>query len=1022
MFDLVDNVDRHFISEGTKLYAGIDEESRDIIFETKTPLEVINAKVDKLQTVYCSRLDDLDTSNYKLTSHIYAAPVANSVDGLGKFQEMKFSWPVFGEEQEYKATEESNMILADVGWAFSSPVLHLKEGNRKITIRLDFEKESTRIFKRLVYDIYLKVNSERKSNEPAKILNEIFYDRIFNQVDKVRNFQIYLTSSLEWVEVNPNSIFVKAVGEGDWVFDTELSDEENMSVLNALEISFTLPNSAPPITNYNPEVLPGDTFDTPDPIIKFILNDKKQPYIYSFLQALEITKVNISVEVDKIKQVKVYDEFGGAFDNKNIYPFGSTPARGSTCYIGSSEIFKKHLTEVKINVDWDRIPEDVAAFLENYKYYESPLHPAEVKVQVGVISNYEIQMEFDEALEFPLFTTTEGNLEIIDVTKLDSSEFIFREEQLALLDILPNYDLPDENPYFDNIETGYFVFELTEPRNALYSNIYQNEVQQAINKNIANPEEQAKFPSEPVIPFIKSISMSYKAESEWTVKHGDTNKPEMVFHIHPFGLETVFAGGSPWKDKLLPSYNDDGYLFMGLSDVNAPESISIYFELTSEDTQEQTIKTVPRITWQFLSENRWIPFDDSKVIFDTTYGFTESGIVRLQLPITITNNNTIMENGYYWIGAKILGDVRKLCKAISIHTNAVETQWVYRDEMKERLSTPISPNSITALVEDSPKIKRIIQPFASFDGRPPEDTQAYNTRVSEQLRHKNRIITHWDIERISLEKFSNIFQAKALSYLSNPKTDDAENKAYVLADEGENEENHGLTPKDGIKLVVIPQQSIEKRVNTPKFSLHRLLSMQAELSTLMPPFMKLQVINPQYEYVRVVANVKFIENYNNGQTLNQLFEDINEYLAPWLFDENQDVKVGGSLSENVLQNFIKGLDYVKFLTKFSLLHIVEEDGLYKLNDTAMEQDIVSIIQARPWGVILPDDLHEIEMVEFEEEEIPEPRVNSDQIIRFQNKVNILGDKKYIKVRNQKFDETKSTIKNNKSASNFTISI
>lgn len=89
----------------------------------------------------------------------------------------------------------------------------------------------------------------------------------------------------------------------------------------------------------------------------------------------------------------------------------------------------------------------------------------------------------------------------------------------------------------------------------------------------------------------------------------------------------------------------------------------------------------------------------------------------------------------------------------------------------------------------------------------------------------------------------------------------------------------------------------------------------------------------------------------------------------------------------------------------------------------MEQDIVSIISARPWGLLIPDDLHEIDMIEYEEDELPVPRVNSDNIIRFQNKVNILGDKKYIKVKNSKMtDNNSKSISKKNPTSNFSINI
>ncbi|MDB4539889.1 hypothetical protein N9231_05655, partial [Saprospiraceae bacterium] len=1010
-FDLAEDFERFMLPENTILTAGTDTLGNNLLFETTNAVEITQVKIASLKTIYASRLDDLDTSNYRLTSHIYAAPDADSRDGHGLKMENRYdTWPLFGEEQEYKPQDEVNMANAEIGWAFSSPVLHLGEGKRTITIRMDFVPSSTRILKRLIHDVYNKVNDERAPNEPKKIIQEVFYDRIFNQLDKSRNFRIYLSGSLDWIEVDPNTISVKAVGDGDWAYNSELPTEDNIKVLDALEIEFTLPVAAPAITYYDPNSLEGVQFDSFDPVMKFILNDKKQPYIYSFLQALELDKVKISVQVDNYKSIKVQDENGVIYENKNFYPFTFAPQRATQCNIACPELFKKNLSEVELNIKWDKIPDTVEDFVNNYSNYKDSLHPADVKIQIGALSNYEIEMDHDDSLFFPLFTTTEGDSEIHPTTKLDKSQYKLSKEALQMLQIIPNYDLNEDLIFEEDVDTGYFVLEIVEPRNALYSNIYQNEVNEAMNKNIANPSEQKKFPEQPVVPFVKNLSLNYHAEAEFSVSFGDQNKPEKIFHIHPFGQETTYENSSPKKNYLLPKYNDDGYLFIGLEGVNAPETLSLYFQLSSEDTKEQTLKTIPRIEWLYLSENRWIPFEDSKIIFDTTYGFTESGIIKFNLPWAITGPSTIVDGNLCWIIARVNGDVDRLCKAMYVAPHAVLGKWQFTEDLANRIYNPLDQNSITNFYHAISEIKEIYQPFESFGGKTPETVKEYNCRVSELIRHKNRAVTHWDIERIILQEFSTVLQVKALSHLSDPLNKNAfKLKDYIFADEGENIEYNGIAHKDGLKIVVIPQQEAFKRIKTPKFSLHRLLQIQEYVNTLTTSFMTLQVINPQYEYVRIVANVKFIDNYNNGLTLNRLFEDINHYIAPWLDEAEQDVKIGGTINENVIQNFIKGLDYVKFLTKFSILHIIEEDGLYKLQDTAMEQDIVSIIKARPWGVLLPDDHHEIEMIEHEEEEEPLSRVNSDEIIRFQNKVNILGDKKYIKIKNPK-TEIDDTIK------------
>lgn len=1023
-FTLNQNTERFVLKEGTKLIAPGTDDKEQLTFRTVDSAEITRASIESLRTIYCSRLDDLDTSNYKITSHIYQAPVANSRDGFGQPMENKYdSWPIFGEEQEYKAHDKQNMGLADLGWAFSSPVLHLSEGTREIKIRLNFIPESTRIFKRLVYDVYNKVNDEKSPDEPKKIIQEVFYERIFNQLDKSRNFSIQLSGARQWIDINPNTIAVKAVGEDDWSYDSELVPEENIKALDALEISFKVPVNAPAITNYNPEVLEGVQFDTPDPVIKFILNDKKQPFIYSFLQALQLDNVQINVKVNKYKSIKIEDETSSQFENRNAYPFGVQPRRGTYFNIIAPELFKKHLTTVDIHIDWDNMPKTKAEFMDVYKNYKEPLNPAEIKVQIGALSNYEIELDFDEQLIFPLFTSTEGDMEIIDVTPLEESHYHLSQEAINLLQIVPNYDLPDTIVDTSIIDTGYFVVELIEPKNAFYANIYQNEINEALNKNITDPKAQKKFPQEPVVPFIRNMYVSYEAEAKFNVAFGDTNVPEQIFHIHPFGQEAAYKNGSPVRNYMLPKYTDDGYFFIGLKDVNAPETITLYFQLSSEDTKEQTLKTVPKIEWMYLSENRFIPFDDSKIIYDTTYGFTESGLVKLSLPFAIRGQNTIIDSDLTWLVAKVNGDVERLNKAIYVAPHGVLAEWEFDEEHKERLGTIVDPDRIQYFYANVAAISNITQPFESFGGRTPETIKDYNCRIAELIRHKNRAVTHWDLERIVLHLFPNVFQAKTVSHLSDP-LDKAGfvKKDYVFADDGENIEYNGIKHGEGIKIVVIPKQEAFKRTKTPKFSLYRLLSIQRLMNQLTSPFMHLEISNPKYEYIRIIANVKFIDNYNNGLTLNRLYEDIDNYIAPWLNDESKSVKIGGSINENVLQNFIKGLSYVKFLTKFSILHIIEEDGLFKLQDTAMEKDIVSIIKAKPWGVLLPDDHHEVEMIEYEEEEEPVSRVNSDEIIRFQNKVNILGDKKYIKIKNPKIQQEEQEDKSKKSQKNISITI
>ena len=117
-FKLSSHVSRYHLSKGAKLKTGVSIDGVDVVFETNTDLEITSAEITSLRTLYLSRIDDLDTSHYKLVSHVYSAPVANSKDGQGgKFENIYDEWPVFGEEQEYKPLGQNTMKNGNLGFA-----------------------------------------------------------------------------------------------------------------------------------------------------------------------------------------------------------------------------------------------------------------------------------------------------------------------------------------------------------------------------------------------------------------------------------------------------------------------------------------------------------------------------------------------------------------------------------------------------------------------------------------------------------------------------------------------------------------------------------------------------------------------------------------------------------------------------------------------------------------------------------------------------------------------------------------
>src|SRR5207244_8202393 len=78
--------------------------------------------------------------------------------------------------------------------------------------------------------------------------------------------------------------------------------------------------------------------------------------------------------------------------------------------------------------------------------------------------------------------------------------------------------------------------------------------------------------------------------------------------------------------------------------------------------------------------------------------------------------------------------------------------------------TGVATGTITRLVQRNANIQKVTQPNASFGGRGPEDTTGYFRRSSERLRHRNRAVTPWDLERLVLEAFPDVFKVKCLPH------------------------------------------------------------------------------------------------------------------------------------------------------------------------------------------------------------------------------------------------------------------
>jgi len=921
--ELVKLYDNFKLKKGTRLAGQVTEAGFTPIYTTDFDIILTQTQIEELKTLYISRNSENDDKNVNNSvSDIFDAPVANSSDGQGKELEIDDpSWATFGEPQLDETIKNRTMRNSDIGIIIASPILYLREGEREVHISFLIENEST------------DTSIIEELSDPDKL-----------QTILTNSLDIYITTEEGWVLIDEYHV----TPTRDW--------RESEFVL-----SFHLDMAFPPVVGNNPNIIPSH-LPTSYPMVKIQLTSKLDAYIYSLLHNLEIATIDIDVTVKNMRQLELFNEFGQLDGSKPFQPFGPVPAIGSYLVIANDEAFKKNLTDVNFDVKWHNLPINLPnGFKDYYHSYGVEFANDVFEVAISALNNYTFfPLTEVDPIRFELFQT---KLEENQKTPLNE-ESVFKDIPLEELNISPTYNLKPIDVYDNFTATGVFKLELVNPPdgfgNDIYLEAYTNTILENSRKNnhslikkVFKYEEEKPellpLPNTPFVPVMKSLSMGYSAKTtiDYTSNQNNSdNIPEDVFHIHPFGYEHTFNKGKINNSDFIPSFEEDGYLYIGLNNLKPPQQLSIYFEL-AEGKHGNTNNRLPSITWSFLSNNTWHPFNVDQILKDSTEGFTTSGIVILDIPNHISRDNTIMPNHLHWLRVAAKGNITLLSYTLSVHTQAVSATWAVDEEDISHLDAPLPSGEIKSPEGVIQEIAKIFQPYPSFGGHLAETQEQFYARVSERLRHKGRAITNWDYERLVLEKFPNIQQVKCFSHISNP---------------------HEITTIGEVTVLVIPKPSKDRIDYEPKTNFHVLHQIKNYLTTITSPFTSIEVRNPSYESIKVSCHVRFEKYKNNGEYIQKLNTDINEFLTPYASSDNKEINLAGHISKNTVINFIEQLPYVDVVTSVELTQItIDDKGNYSAIDTVSEKSSNTLSASKPWSILVPIKKHRINIMEHPEQ-------------------------------------------------------
>ncbi len=843
--------------------AGKDKTKVELIYEPTRQTIINTSAIDSLRSVYYDRSG---------RGIIRYAPLANSSDGMGKKPE--------GDEPKWFGFGNEKLPAAEIGFAIASPVLRMKEGERTVTLTLSLDNV-----------------------DPA----------VINDESLKGVFEAYISGEKNWL--GPYSL-------------TPAIDSNSV-----LSFNFTVPAAEKAIIDYDPAIH-GYRYTSQAPILQLLLktDDAGLSVGYSDLERIRIRMAKIDVEVNGVTSLLPENDNGSLNPKKPFAPFGQQPGKGSKFLLGYPEALAKNLTGLTLNLLWKNPPSQFKTWYDAYGLNASnDSFSASVTFTYGDDKTYSasgvklfnsVNAAALQTLSFtPGKTKAAGHRQgissIIGLMEARTSWSKNKLQELAFRKPISLSQSAVSSP-----TEGMIAFTLN-------SSFYQAEY---VNKTVENIVNFAKGASgtpatytalnQPYIPLIQSISLSYWASSGEVnlcsnslddFSSGDIR----FFHAGCFGqiqehtYQRSLFGFLPDKSvSLLPAYRNEGELLIGLTELNAGDSVSLLFQL-AEGSEDPDLEQVD-ISWSVLCDNYWKPLSTAEVVLDTTNRLLRSGIISFLIPKEATTANTLMPSRRIWIKGAISKNVKAVCQLITLAANAVEVKFADAGNDPQHLESALEKNKITRLKNGNAAVKTISQPFASFGGRQAETDNSLYTRASERLRHKNRCITAWDYERVILQAFPEVHKVKCIPHA---RFLPEQNKYCWLA-------------PGNVVIIVIPDLRNKNAVDrlAPKVNSDTISRITSLLQAYDGMQVGVKVKNPAYQQVMLDFRVKFRTGYEYNFYSEKLKEQITQFLSPWAFASGKDITFGGKIYKSVLLDFVEEVEYVDYVEDFYMYSISESSG------------------------------------------------------------------------------------------------
>jgi hypothetical protein len=780
-----------------------------------------------------------DTAGVEL---VYA-PTRNTVVGHARVEQVHTVYvdPADGGTVSFApGIAPPELAPAPIGFALAAPVLRMKEGSRTVTLELELEAAGG-----------------------------------LSATDLQDRLEAYLTGEKRWL--GPYGVQATLAG-------------------STLTLKIELAASEGAVVDYD-SAKHQHAFATRSPVLQLVFNDRVA-HGYAALRPLAVTAASLKVAVAGVKSLQLEGDAGPLDPKRAFQPFGPQPVSGARFLVGCPEALSKPLTSLTLEFDWLGLPPSLP-FVTLIRFGEPQ---AGLKVAFRDAAGWEPNAEVSHPLyekRLTFSTAARPGPRLAPAMRaqaftLGGSAWLRKKGEAE------RYKRP-----------ALFAGTTTPPQSR------EGFVTLKLAGDLGHAAWRARLlggnaGSEPYTPTLSEVSLSYETVSGRAAlgaadEDSFTGAPLEFFHVGGLGQRREHAWLRSQLDyvaekrvPLLPAYEDEGELLIGLSGIGPKEGVSLLFKL-AEGSADPDVERQPQVSWAVLCDNHWKALAGGDAVNDETRNRLASGLVEVSVPPQATTDNTFTPPGLLWLKAAVHENVRGVCRIEQLAANAVEVERRAGSLPAGRVWTPLPAGSIKRLKTPIAAVKNVSQPFASFGGTLDESPELLNTHAAERLRHRNRCISAWDYERTVLAAFPEVRKVKCVAHSGDG----------------------GWLMPGRVLLVVVPDLRLRQALDPlrPRADAGTLRAIEAHLRARAPMGIAVRARNPRYETIQASFRVRFRGTAQFDFYSRKLNEALVAHLAPWREDPGHAVSFGGAVHRSALLDFVEEQPYVDYVTEFRMRHV-----------------------------------------------------------------------------------------------------